>query len=562
MMLAGESNKQVSPNEKHRMDTRLRYIILAVAFAGSALLKIINITAGGPYVTIDDQTTFEGGFLVWFGNAPPQRMFLESWIAGALCLATYIGKTLLSGAGYEHLSINLIADAYRDFYNAPDHYVHVYRWLVLFVDMVTAWMVYCVAKLILKERWRGYAAVIAAAMYLFSFNTVWCNLVARPDSFVAFFGIIGLYWYYRSNFGERLPEFWMAAVALGLCAGMKLHGAFFVVFILLDLLRNHGLTAGMRKALPFVFVAVLFFAVAAGIPLFDPLKYVKLRMLNYRDDISPWIAWGDQFVQIVKGSGWVAASLVLVGAWKAFLAKTDKVDKEVKSTVFFALCWLVLFSLIRQLRAYWMLPALPLVYIAAIFALSEIKPRRWASAIAVGGLALMIFQSYQEAAAFRNADFNGLRRWVSENIKKDEPFYILGYEALNLPRNTNCIEKMSEGLERIIHEDLVQNLPFTLRHLKNWEEQSALTLYDMLNFRNDEGYTYFSFYTAPLDHFDGIISLEDMQYMLVQEHFNLRQEPRLEGYIERNFRLITEQTGPGGGGKGLRYRIFKRKGYS
>jgi hypothetical protein len=541
------------------MDVKFKYIILGMAFTGSALIKMVNITTGGPHVTIDDSTFYEGGFLVWFGNAPPQRMYLESWIAGITCVGTYLGKILLFGEGFTGFNINLITDAYRDYYNAPDHYVHIYRLFVLLIDLLTAWMVYQVARIILKDRWQGFAAIAVSVMYLFSYNTVWCNLVARPDNYVAFFGMIGLFYYYRSSFGEQVPRFWISAVAFGLSAGMKLHGAFFIIFVLFDLLRYHGLFKGLRKAGPFVLISIIFFALSSGTPLFDPLKYVKLRMLNYSDDVSPWINWGDQFIQILRGSGWFSIPLLLGAIWKSFISKNDIVDKNVKSLIFQAACWLMVFSLIRQLRAYWMLPVLPLFYMAAVFALGEIRQKRLTGAIILSGLALLFYQSYQEAKTFQVMDFNGLRRWVSQNVKQDEPFYLFGYEALNLPKNTQCIKNITKGIETIINKDLQRDLPFTLRHLKNWEEHSELMLFEMLNFRNENGYTYYGYYAAPLDRFEGIIRLDQMRYVFIQQHFDMHREFGLVEYIERKFTLVSEQNGPGGVGKGLKYRIYQRK---
>ena len=93
------------------------------------------------------------------------------------------------------------------------------------------------------------------------------------------FAVAGLLLYYRSDFGEKPKNLVLSGVLLGLATGMKLHGAFFVIFICLDLWRQLGFLEAIRRAFWFGLVAVLVFAVAAGSVLFDPALYVKLRLL-------------------------------------------------------------------------------------------------------------------------------------------------------------------------------------------------------------------------------------------------------------------------------------------
>jgi len=57
-------------------------LTLAAAFLISFALKAANIGVGAPQFMIDDFTLYQGGFLVWFGQAPPQHAFLESWVCG------------------------------------------------------------------------------------------------------------------------------------------------------------------------------------------------------------------------------------------------------------------------------------------------------------------------------------------------------------------------------------------------------------------------------------------------------------------------------------------------
>lgn len=537
------------------------FIFLILAFSVSFILKVVNIKVGSPFVTIDDNTTFEGGFLVWFGNVPPQRMYLESWVAGSISILTYIIKTVLNGHGMASLNINLVTNAFRDYYGAPDQYILVYRWVMLILDMITAGFVYLTAKLVLKDRWQGLAAAIVAAMYLFSYNTIWSDLVARPDTLTSFFGVIGLYFYYRSEFGDNIGCFWISAALLGCAAGMKLHGAFFAIFILIDLLRVHGIKKGVRRAIPLVMISILFFAVSAGIPIFDPLKYVKLRMLNYKDDLSLWITWGKHFITLFRGTGWLIIPLLIIAAWKATRSTFHIIDNQIKSVILLSILWLMLFTIIRALRAYWMLPALPLFYMTAVYALGNgaIGLPKKGVTVAVAIVILMAWQTFGQFRQFRKVEFNGLRQWVVENIQKNEPFYIFGYEALRLPKSTLCIRNIATGLERIENEDIRQGKSFTIRHLKNWEEQSTLKLFDMLNFKFDNGYVFYSNYTAPLNLFEGIIDLDQMQYILVQQHFFLEDKPVLLEYIKKNFNLVKKAIGAGGGGLGLNYEIYKRK---
>lgn len=532
---------------------------LLFAFIISFVLKVNNITIGSPFVTIDDNTNFNGGFLVWFGQVPPQRMYLESWVTGIVCLVTFIAKSLAAGQGLEVLKVNLVADAFRDYYGMPDPYVLSYRWVMLAFDMLTAWFVYQVAKQVLRERWQGMAAVMAAVMYLFSYNTVWSDVVARPDTLTAFFAMAGLYFYYRSDFGEKIQSYWISSALLGCAAGMKLHGAFFAIFIVFDLLRVHGFFRGLVRALPLVIISITFFALSAGIPLFDPLKYVKLRMLNYKDDLSPWITWGDHFITLFRGTGWLTIPLIFAAALGIVKNSTQAHDHKGRSVILLSICWLLLFAAIRALRAYWMLPALPLFYIAAVYALGTVRGSRLAGAVAAVVIALMALQTFHQFWEFRGTDYNGLRRWVVENVQANEAIYIYGYEALYLPKSTQCIARMRAGLEKTLQRGLDQDVPFTVRHVKNWEEKSELVLFDMLNFRYDGGYTYYGFYSAPLEVFEDIITLDEMRYIMIQQHFDMSLAPGLAQYLEAHCTFIAHRTGAGGGGRGLEYRIYKRK---
>ncbi len=533
-------------------------LFLSLIFLASLLLKLANIKVGAPFVTIDDKTTFQGGFMVWFGNAQPQRMYLESWLCGVTSLITYVGK-VMAGQTTTGLNSNLVAEAYQDYYGAPDIYAQVYRAFVLLLDMVTAWFVYRLGLLVLGKMWKGWAAALAAAMYLFSYNTVWCDVVARPDVLVGVFTTIGLYFYYKSDFGEQRSFFWLAAVFLGLGAGLKLHACLFVVFIALDLLRVHGWRKGFPLAIPMVVVAIVFFALAAGMPLFDPLKYVKLRMLNVKDDESPWIKWGEQFYAILKGSGWAVVPLVLLGVVQRISKRELNISDRKFSVTFLAVCWILLFASIRQLRPYWMLPALPLFYIAFLSAMNQLKDIRIRSSIMALVFLIMVAETVIQVQSFHQINYNNLRQWIQQNIEPDEPFYIYGYEAVELPKTFACQETIKTGIQRGFAEDIKAGETHVMRHLKNWEESSTLMLLDMLSGRKDNGFAYYSVFGAPLEKFEGILDLDQMKYVFVQEGFDPREYGVAPDYLENNFKLEADLVGPGGGGRGLKYKVYIRK---
>src|SRR5690606_18771441 len=152
-------------------------------------------------------------------------------------------------------------------------------------------------------------------------------------------------------------------------------GAFLAIFLCFDLLRIHGLRIGIKKFILFASVSFFLFCVAAGSVLFDPLVYVKLRFANYRDDASPWIQWGDQFVTILRGTGWLVIPATLAGALMPLSKRTAARDQHLQTIAVVAIGWLLLFASIRQMRAYWMLPALPAFYIMAVYTISTLNFR-------------------------------------------------------------------------------------------------------------------------------------------------------------------------------------------
>jgi hypothetical protein len=325
-------------------------IFLLGVLALSLAFKLAVLRVGGPFVSIDDRSTFEGGFLVWFGNAPPQRMYLECWIAGVLSIANYAFR-VLTGATTGGLGLNIVAEAYRDYYLRPDSYAHLYRAFVIVVDIAAAFLTWRLARLLLGQAWRGWAAVLPPAMFLLTYNTIWADVVARPDAMLPLFMTAGLLMYYRSDFGRRQGWLLGAGVVLGAGAGLKLHLAFAVIFLLIDLVRVHGFRIAVRVGWAFTVLSLLAFLVSAGIPLFDPLKYVKLRVTNAKDDASPWIRWGEQFIAMLRGSGWVILPLALGAVLQRGPTSFRRSLPMVASLLVpVAVGWLVLFGMIRQLQ--------------------------------------------------------------------------------------------------------------------------------------------------------------------------------------------------------------------
>jgi len=532
---------------------------LALLFALAVAVRLGALHVGSPFITIDDKTAFEGGFLVWFGQAPPQRMYLESWLYGLVCICTYIVR-LLTHAANGGFDVSLVAHAYRDFYTNPEPYTVAYRLFTLVLDLATTFVVYLIAKRALADRWRGWAAFCVAAMYLLTYNTLWSGLVARPDSVVAFFASVGVLLYLKSNQGRDRAFLAYSAVALGCAAGMKLHGAFASIFVCIDLLRVHGFFAGLRKAVRVALISGFIFCVTAGSPLFDPLMYLKLRAANYTDDHSPWLLWGNQFLVMLKGSGWVALPAALLGIW-FLLTRRDrpatKADQDVRSIMVFGVGWLVLFALIRQLRAYWMLPALPVFYVLAMYGITAIPRRALAIASAAVVLVALGVQLLMQFHELKSARYDELREWATANTR-GKPFYIVGYDALILPKNTECIGNTARVLEQGLVEDAASGIPFTLRHVKSWEERSTLMLFDMLERQNEPGYEFYDSYSTPPAALEKVVSLDRFQFLVVQEGFALHLVPEVKARLA-DYHPVAEKYGAGGEALGLKYTIYQRR---
>ncbi|MFH1144739.1 MAG: GtrA family protein, partial [Candidatus Eisenbacteria bacterium] len=439
--------------------------LLAAAFGASLVLKLSIIGAGGPQTEIDDFSLYEAGFLVWFGNVPPQHGYLESWVAGFSSLATYVLRMVGSGRLDGLLDLNLVANAYRDFYLSPDIYYHMHRGVILAADLLTAGFAYLLARRILGRSMAGYGAVVVCVMYLFTYNTFWSNLRGRPDPLVSLAGVGGVLLYLKSELRFRSASFWLAAVCFGLAAALKLHGIFFALFAGLDIMRRRGWRAGWHGAALMAGIAFVVFLAGDGSLLFDPLTYVKARLETYQADLSLHLPWGNQFIVMLRGSGWLVLPLALAGVVQGLRRRNGQGDgpgrAELRSVTFIAGLWLLLFATIRPLRAYWMLPVLPLFYILAVHTVSRIGPRMVRGAV-LGALAVVFaVLSYGEIHQARTVRLDELRQWIRTNIPEDSSFYIVGFSVVRLPQNTDCMRTQRTAYERVMEEDREAGLPFT-----------------------------------------------------------------------------------------------------
>lgn len=536
------------------------YIFLAVVAAVSITLKLGVFNVGAPYVTIDDHTLFNAGFIVWFGEAPPQRMYLESWVAGAISIATYIVNLLLTG-NIDHINLNIVADAYKDFVSNPEPYVASYRASMLLADLTTAALVFFLAKQLFQNISNQiWLAACAASLFLLSYNTLWCYLVARPDTLTSLFAVLGMYFYYKSNFGEQKKYLLLSAISLGCATGMKLHAALFVAFICMDLLREEGLKKSFSKMCLLAFTSSFIFMVVAGSPLFDPLLYAKLRMLNIKDDASPWIQWGEQIVTQLEGTGWLISPLVLLGTIYLVVRRETHIPANIKSVLFISCLFILFFLSIRQLRSYWMLPALPLIYISGVYFISRINQQLIRFGIAsVLGITLFL-QILAQGKQFDNSRYNELQNWVQTNASATDVIYIIGFDTLFLPCNTICLQNRSKSLLTSIHSAQQSQENFTSRHVRLWEERAQLKLIDMLDTHSDAGFNYYNLNTTPLIFLSPNVTYEDIKIVLAMQGYKTQEANNLLEKVKSDFSKVGVANAPGGkaGTGGLPYDIYVR----
>src|SRR5690606_1946380 len=132
--------------------------------------------------------------------------------------------------------------------------------------------------------------------------------------------------------------------------------------------------------------------------------------------------------------------------------------------------------------------------------------------------------------------------WISENVEPQEPFYMLGYMAVNLPRNTTAIQNQRAGIERMLSEPITSGESFTHRHIRLWEERSHLKLLDMLNFQSDTGFNYYGYFVSSPTVFADIVPFDTLQYVFLQQGFSLKEEPEIAAKLQTDFAMITTVT--------------------
>jgi hypothetical protein len=433
---------------------------------------------------------------------------------------------------------------------------------MLAIDSGTAIITYFLTLALTRTHpYRHWLATFSAALFLLSYNSIWCYLVARPDTITAFFTALGLLCYYQSSFAQRMGWFIASAITLGIATGFKLHGAMAVIFIMADLWRHYGFRHSFTRMIGFAAVSFVCFLVSAGTTLFDPLLYVKLRALNIRDDASPWIEWGEQFLVVLKGTGWIIAPLILVFFGKNFFKSNQQLPAYIKSALFISILFLVTFCAIRQLRAYWMLPALPLFYSVAVYFIAQIHSKKIIAILCLSLSGLFIFQCVQQLQGFSQAKYGELRDWVKTNINREEAIYIIGYNTLFLPCNTACLRNRKSALEDGLKTALAVNESFTHRHIRLWEERTQLKLIDMLNAQSIAGFNYYSVNSIPAKALEPYVQFQHIRYVLLMQGHDNPEHSDLIARVMREFDYVTTANAPGGkaGTGGLPYDIYRRK---
>jgi hypothetical protein len=235
-----------------------------------------------------------------------------------------------------------------------------------------------------------------------------------------------------------------------------------------------------------------------------------------------------------------------------------KGDPRLASVIFLSVCWLVLFASIRVLRAYWMLPALPLFYMAAAFVIVYAARAYWRLPVLALLFGVFGTQLWLESKAFRDVPFNELRSWVTQNVEPDDTVYILGYTALNLPLNTSAIQQHKQVLEAGFSDSVADDESFIMRHIRLWEERARYRLFNMLNFQSGVGYRYFGYNSFLPDVMEQFVSFDKVNFILLQDHFDLSGEAELSRLLQEEYKPVTSLTAPGGGGYGLSYYVYKR----
>jgi hypothetical protein len=169
----------------------------------------------------------------------------------------------------------------------------------------------------------------------------------------------------------------------------------------------------------------------------------------------------------------------------------------------------------------------------------------------------MSFQSYIQSSAFKNVPFNEFQTWVKSTVKKDEKLFIFGYDALFLPLSPQAVTNVSNGYHLIMDKAKLSGESFTERHVRFWEERSKIKLFDMYK-PNGNTYTYYSYYKTPLSEFSELIKFNEMDYLAVLDGFSA-EDIDLNFLIKSQYIFLKSVVGPGGGGSGLTYSIYKKR---
>ena len=258
---------------------------------------------------------------------------------------------------------------------------------------------------------------------------------------------------------------------------------------------------------------------------------------------------------MLRATGFVIVPLAIAGAVGAVGRRPNAPQA---SGAVHALGWLVIFSTTRQLRGYWMLPATPLLYILAATALQAIRNTRVRTVVAVAAVVVAVAQTASLSWKTRHSGLDELRTWVTANVRPDQQFYLVGEAILRLPKDTDAMRVYRAAYTREAVADVTGGTPFVQRHLKNWEETAALRLFDMLNFENDGGFTFYTARDLPLDKFGHLVSLRSFDYLIVQQGFTGPEIPGLDRLLAENFEFVTVRRSEGGDGSGLMHAIYRQ----
>jgi hypothetical protein len=205
-----------------------------------------------------------------------------------------------------------------------------------------------------------------------------------------------------------------------------------------------------------------------------------------------------------------------------------------------------------------MLPATPLLYILAATALQAIRNTQVRRVVAVAALLIAVPQTAWLSWQTRHAGLDDLRTWVTATVQPHEQFYMVGDSVLRLPKDTEAMQVYRTAYSREAAADLASGTPFVERHLKNWEETAALRLFDMLNFQNARGFTFYSARDLPLAKFGDLVPVDSFDYVMVQQGFTLDSMPALARELANDFEVIGTRRSEGGDGSGLLHTIYRR----